>query len=101
MRPTKAVAVLFLALLPVLGQTGMETYGEKCAVCHGADGAGKTARGKKLNVQDVRKTAPKVKVDEMIKIVTNGKAPDMDGFAKTLSTEQIKAVVDYYRGLAK
>ena len=34
-------------------------------------------------------------------IVTDGKGQDMDGFGKTLSKEQIKGLVDFYRGLAK
>jgi hypothetical protein len=40
-------------------------------------------------------------VEQMIEIVAKGKAPDMDGFAKELTPEQIKEVVDYYRSLAK
>jgi len=39
--------------------------------------------------------------DEMIKIVTDGKGQDMDGYGKTLSKDQIKGLVDFYRGLAK
>ncbi len=38
---------------------------------------------------------------EMTKIVTDGKGQDMDGFGKTLSKDQIKGLVDFYRGLAK
>lgn len=77
-----------------------DTYMSKCSVCHGPDGAGKTAKGRKLKVKDVRETAKKVNVAEMIKIVETGKSPDMDGFAKDLSKDEIKAVVDYYRAFA-
>jgi mono/diheme cytochrome c family protein len=82
-------------------QSGMDLYLDKCAACHGPDGAGKTARGKKMGVKDVRQTAPKMKADDMMKVVANGKAPDMDAYGKQLSQDQIKAVVDYYRSLAK
>jgi mono/diheme cytochrome c family protein len=78
-----------------------DLYLSKCATCHGQDGAGKTAKGKKLKVQDVHAVAGKMSVDEMTKVVTDGKGQDMDGYGKTLSKDQIKGLVDYYRGLAK
>ena len=78
-----------------------DLYLSKCAACHGPDGAGKTAKGKKLKVQDVHVTATKLSADDMTKIVTDGKGQDMDGFAKTFSKDQIKELVEYYRGLAK
>jgi len=37
----------------------------------------------------------------MIKVVTDGKGPDMSGYGKELSKDQVKGVVDYYRGLGK
>ena len=75
-------------------------YGDKCAVCHGEDGAGKTAKGKKLKVQDVRDTVKKMSEADMIKVVTNGKDPDMDAFGKELKADQIQVLVTYYRSLA-
>ena len=76
-----------------------DLYLDKCSVCHGPDGAAKTAKGKKLKMKDVHQV--KMSEDEMIKIVTDGKGTDMDAFGKDLSKEQIKAVVDYYRTLGK
>ena len=78
-----------------------DIYLDKCAVCHGADGAGKTAKGKKLKIKDVHETTTKMKADEMMKVVDTGKAPDMDAYGKDFSKDQIKALVEYYRGLAK
>lgn len=78
-----------------------ELYLDKCAVCHGPDGAGKTAKGRKLKVKDVRETVSKVAVEEMIKIVSAGKSPNMDGFGTELGKDQVKAVTEYYRSLAK
>jgi len=78
-----------------------DLYLSKCASCHGQDGAGKTAKGKKLKVQDVHAAAGKMNADEMTKVVTDGKGQDMDGYGKTLSKDQIKGLVDYYRSLAK
>jgi len=78
-----------------------DLYLSKCATCHGPDGAGKTAKGKKLKVQDVHAIAGKMSADEMTKVVTDGKGQDMDGYGKTLTKDQIKGLVEYYRSLAK
>ncbi len=59
-----------------------DLYLSKCATCHGPDGAGKTAMGKKLKVKDVHETAAKMSADDMIKIVTDGKGQDMDAYGK-------------------
>jgi mono/diheme cytochrome c family protein len=83
------------------GKTATDVYLDKCAVCHGPDGAGKTAKGKKLKVKDVRETSAKMTAAQMIDVVTKGKDPDMDGFGKELATDMIRQIVDYYRGLAK
>jgi mono/diheme cytochrome c family protein len=83
------------------GKSAADIYLDKCAVCHGADGAGKTAKGKKLKVQDVRETEKKFTAAQMAEIVTKGKGDDMDAFGKELTPAQIAAIVDYYRGLAK
>jgi len=103
MKLTMTCAVLVLAGAATAWAQGdaKDLYLNKCATCHGPDGAGKTAKGKKLKVQDVHATATKMTADEMIKIVTDGKGQDMDGYGKTLSKDQIKGVVDFYRGLAK
>jgi mono/diheme cytochrome c family protein len=78
-----------------------DLYLNKCATCHGPDGAAKTAMGKKLKLKAVSEIAGKVTAEEMIKIVTNGKGQDMDAFGKQFSAAQIKSLVEYYRSLAK
>jgi mono/diheme cytochrome c family protein len=78
-----------------------ELYLSKCATCHGADGAGKTAMGKKLKVQDAHAAVAKMSAEQMIKAVTDGKGQDMNGYGKQFSGDQIKGLVDYYRGLGK
>ena len=74
---------------------------DKCSVCHGEDGAGKTAKGRKLKVKDVHETSKSESEADMIKIVTDGKGKDMDSFSKDLTAPQIKGLVQYYRSLAK
>jgi mono/diheme cytochrome c family protein len=39
--------------------------------------------------------------DEMMKIVADGKGTDMDAYGREFSKDQIKALVEYYRSLAK
>ena len=102
---TLAAAVLTLALssgpVRAQGKSTPDLYLDKCAVCHGADGAGKTAKGKKLKVKDVRETVSKETAEQMVEIVTRGKSPNMDGYAKDFSADQIKQLVEHYRSLAK
>jgi mono/diheme cytochrome c family protein len=94
-------AIVPLALVHAQGKSAADIYLDKCSVCHGADGAGKTAKGKKVKVKDVRATIGTLSADQMIAIVTKGKGDDMAAFAKDFSADQIKQLVDYYRGLAK
>ena len=102
---TLAAAALTMALSSgparTQGKSAADLYLDKCAVCHGADGAGKTAKGKKLKVKDVRETVSKLTAQQMIDIVTRGKSPDMDGYAKDFSADQIKQIVEQYRSLAR
>ena len=51
-------------------------------------------------MKGVKETTAKMSAADMIKIVENGKG-EMDAFSKVLSKDEIKAVVDYYRGLGK
>ena len=82
-------------------QSGRDIYLDKCAVCHGEDGAGKTIKGKKVHCKDIRDTIKKDSEADMIEVATDGKGVNMDGYKKQLSPEQIRAVVEYYRSLAK
>ena len=94
------VPLLFAGMVFAQNEAG-DVYLDKCSVCHGPDGQGKTAKGRKLKVKSVKDTIAKQNEAEMIKIVTDGKGADMDGYKSQLSKDQIKTVVDYYRSLAK
>jgi mono/diheme cytochrome c family protein len=93
--------VLCAALSAWAQKDAKDLYLDKCSVCHGPDGAGKTAKGRKLKVKDVHETAAKMSVEEMIKVVEDGKGKDMDAYGKEFSKDQTKAIVGYYRSLAK
>lgn len=78
-----------------------DLYLGKCATCHGPDGAGKTAMGRKLKVKSAHDAVAAMSAEAMIKIVTDGKGQDMDGYGKQFKPDQIKGLVEYYRGLGK
>jgi cytochrome c len=103
MKPTMTCAalILFGAASAWAQEDAKGLYTSKCATCHGADGKAKTAMGKKLKVQDAHTAVGKMSADEMVKIVADGKGPDMSGYSKQFSAEQIKGLVDYYRSLGK
>jgi cytochrome c6 len=82
--------------------SAQDVYLDKCSVCHGQDGAGNTAKGRKLKVKNVRSPeVQKLSETEMIDIVAKGKGKDMDGFEKALGADMVKQLVTYYRSLAK
>jgi mono/diheme cytochrome c family protein len=96
------IGLLLLAAAGAWAQKdARDLYLDKCATCHGPDGMGKTAMGKKLKVVDVKTAAAKVTAADMEKIVATGKGQDMDAFGKDLSKDQIKGIVEYFRSLAK
>jgi mono/diheme cytochrome c family protein len=102
MKITTGVVLFLLGAAGAWAQKdAKDLYLDKCSVCHGPDGMAKTAKGKKLKMNDVHQVLPKMGEDEMIKIVTDGKGTDMDAFSKDLGKDQIKAVVEYYRSLGK
>ena len=98
---TTYLVSLALSSLAFAQADGRAIFLDKCSTCHGADGLGKTAKGKKLKVKSVKDTIAKEDVAAMTKIVMEGKGADMDGYKTELKPEQIKAVVEYYRSLAQ
>lgn len=101
-----SLALLALATILALAgalqaqQSAEDTFNHKCAVCHGKDGHGHTAKGKEVHVKDVDQNM-KDSEAEMIKAVTDGKGDDMDSYKKEFTPEQIKGLVNYYRSLGK
>lgn len=78
-----------------------DTYKAKCAMCHGATGAGDTTVGKNMKVKDLSSAEVQKQTDaELTAIVTKGKnkMPAYDG---KLTKEQIDGVVKFIRTLKK
>ena len=83
---------------------GKQMYGYDCAMCHGADGAGKgdLAADMKLTLKDYRDAAAlKDMTDgEMFYIIQKGKG-DMTGEGDRQKPEGIWNMVNYIRSLSK
>lgn len=100
MKKTTILALLVTAALPLAAAAdNAAVFKAKCAACHGADGAGQTPMGKKLNLRDLR--SPDVQKQsnaELTKIIADGKEK-MPSYKTKLSAEEIKGLVQYLREL--
>lgn len=82
-------------------EAGKKVYVQKCAACHGADGKGnpKMAEMLKVKLPDLTKEAARSD-SELTKIISEGRKP-MPSFGKSLSKDEIAAVVHHVKGLAE
>ena len=83
------------------------TWAANCATCHGKDGSGNTAMGKKLNTKDYRDgrfqaAFTDAELEKAIKqgVKTNGKET-MKPFGDKLSEADVKALVAYIRAFKR
>jgi len=84
---------------PARAQEAAELYKTKCQACHGADGKGDTAAGKKLGVKDFHSPeVAKMSDQELFDITKKGKEK-MPSYDKKLTDDQIKELVKYVRTL--
>lgn len=74
-------------------------WGQHCASCHGKDGSGNTAMGKKLGVKNYTKEQA-FSDAEAANVIKNGKGK-MKGYKDKLSDADVKALVAYVRSLKK
>ncbi|HZQ68297.1 MAG TPA: cytochrome c [Terriglobales bacterium] len=94
-----AVALVFSTFS--LAESGADLFKAKCAVCHGATGAGDTGMGKAMNLRDLGSADVQKQSDaDLTAIITNGKGkmPKYDG---KLTKEQIESLVQHVRTLKK
>jgi mono/diheme cytochrome c family protein len=74
-------------------------WSQQCASCHGKDGSGNTAMGKKLAVKDYTKEQGFSDADAT-NVIKNGKGK-MKAYKDKLSDADVKALVAYVRSLKK
>ena len=91
-----SVMVLATGTMSFAQAAGEATFKSKCAMCHGATGAGDTPAGKSMKV------APLAKMSEadMVAIITSGKGK-MPSYKGKLTDAQITDLVSYIRTLKK
>jgi mono/diheme cytochrome c family protein len=79
---------------------GEETFKAKCAGCHGPDGSGNTAMGKKFKLRDLRSADVQKQSDEDLQGVIEKGKPPMPAFGKSLDTAKVQELVAYIRSVA-
>ncbi|MEI6653213.1 MAG: cytochrome c [Verrucomicrobiota bacterium] len=91
-------ATVFAVTFNANAEDGSAIYGKECAKCHGADGKGDTAMGKKLKIKDLTVEATKLgeaKIEATIKGgVKDGDKTRMKAFAD-MSEADVKAVAKH------
>lgn len=100
-----AMAAIFLnyptAISSAIADGDAAVFKSKCAPCHGADGSGNTAMGKKLSVRNMGSSEVQNQSDaQLYNIIAKGKGK-MPGYEKSLSRQQIDQLVAYIRQLGK
>jgi mono/diheme cytochrome c family protein len=96
------LSLMVFASLSTFAQSAGETlFKSKCAMCHGADGSGKTVMGEKLQIRDLRSADAQKQSDaELTQIITKGKNK-MVAYESKLTKEQIDQLVAHIRDLGK
>ena len=98
---TAAVAIFTLGCTAMAAQDAAGLYKGKCSACHGADGKGDTAMGKKMGLRDFASPeVQKMSDDQLSTIIADGK-DKMPSYKKSLKPEQVKDLVGFIRSLAK
>ena len=77
------------------------TYKTKCASCHGADGGGQTAAGKKMKLKALGSAEVQgMTDDQLLAIISKGKGK-MPGYEKSLGAATCKALGAHIRTFKK
>lgn len=80
---------------------GKDVFSGKCVMCHGADGTGNTAMGKRFNISNLRSPEAQKRSDaELAGVITKGKNK-MPAFEGKLTPDQIGDVIAHIRELQK
>lgn len=99
---TVLTAFLVLLAMPALaGDDSAAVYKAKCAMCHGADGAGQTPMGKNMKIRDLRSPEVQKLTDkELTALIADGKGK-MPAYKSKLSAAEIAGQVALIRTMAK
>ena len=87
------VAIVFASSGAAFAADARALWAHHCASCHGKDGSGNTAMGKKLGVKDYTKEQS-FSDAEAANVIKNGKGK-MKAYKGKLSDADVKALVAY------
>jgi mono/diheme cytochrome c family protein len=95
--------LLLLAAPTASAEDGAALFKAKCAACHGQDGSGNTAIGKKSALRDLGSAEVQKQTDaELTSVIADGKGKPAHAYKKKgMTDDQIKATVAHIRSLAK
>lgn len=92
MKRSSVVALLALALAgPARAEDARALFASQCALCHGPDGKGQTAMGKRMGAKDLSKEKEEPE-SQLVKSIAGGRPPKMPAFKGKLTPEQIQAL---------
>ena len=98
---TVATLMFVLGTLSFGADAGTDVFKTKCAMCHGADGKGETAMGKKFALKDLGSPDVQSLQDPVLNnLITNGKEK-MPAYKEKLTADQIQDLVKYIRTFKK
>ena len=80
---------------PAHAEDAKALFAQKCAGCHGSDGKGQPAVGKKLGAKDL--AGLKGSEADIAKMIEDGKPPKMLAYKGKLTPEQIQVVAAYVK----
>ena len=92
-------AIVFASSGAAFGADAAALWAQNCASCHGKDGSGNTAMGKKLGVKDYTKDQG-FSDAEAANVIKNGRGK-MKAYKGKLSDADVKALVAYVRSLKR
>jgi mono/diheme cytochrome c family protein len=108
MRKHIILSVVTIALASFTGyadDSGVQAIWDKqCKKCHGADGAGDTPLGKKLEIKDYTDAASLAEMsdEDLFNATKDGvEGTKMKGYGDKLSDDEIHQLVALMRGMAK
>ncbi len=80
-----------------------EIYAEKCALCHGEDGKGKTPLGEGLGARDFTEKTfqDSITDEEIVEQIANGTEEKMFPFKSKLTSDEIHALAPIIRAFGK
>jgi len=101
------ITVVAFSIPVVYAADVQENWDKNCAACHGKDGTGQTAMGKKLKIKDYTDAAAQSEFtdEQAVNAIKDGIKEDgktrMKAFGEKLSDEEIQALVAHVRSLKK